>query len=177
MDCLFPLGSAVGSHREGLYLQSHCLISHRRPPCAPSHYHQAQAYRCPAKDQPEHSLSSPSAPTRSSPVGPHSFLSSSQTSQRHLDVQEPENPMAQASLKAGGPTSQLQLCPTPQTALPHPWSNVLRLLTAKHPPGDGHPPWDKRGQLCVFCFPQLPEPSGGADSGPNNPTELYADAT
>lgn len=39
MDCLFPSGSAVGRHGDGLHLWSLCLISRRRPLCTPSHGH------------------------------------------------------------------------------------------------------------------------------------------
>jgi hypothetical protein len=37
MDYLFSLGSAVGSNEEGFCLESHHLISHRRPLCTPIH--------------------------------------------------------------------------------------------------------------------------------------------
>jgi hypothetical protein len=43
MDCLFSLGSTVGSNEEGFHLKSYHLISSRRPLCTPSHgHHQAK---------------------------------------------------------------------------------------------------------------------------------------
>lgn len=41
MDCFFSSRSTVGSHREGLGLQSHSLIPQRKLPCAPSCPNQA----------------------------------------------------------------------------------------------------------------------------------------
>lgn len=118
MDGLFSSGSVMGSHGEGLRLQS--LISCRRPPCAPSHgchqacspHRQAMVYPCGT------SRSSPLFPpqpwARSSRGGPHSVLSSCAAS----SVWMPE------SLRTRRPAS---LHASPGTTKPAPAALSVRL--------------------------------------------------
>ena len=115
MDCLFSLGSAMGSHGEGLHLQSHSLISHRRPLCALSHgCHQAQAQAChhQAKDSPQGtSCIHPFFPDPRLVIvcGPPLHSQLFQGSQWSLGVREPEKQMALASSQAQRPLNQLWL--------------------------------------------------------------------
>jgi hypothetical protein len=110
MDCLFSLGSTMGSHEEGLCLQSPNLVSCRRPLCTPNHDCQAQAQA--------RLLSSQGLPLLNQPEAPPLFLWApgihsahrpplhSQLfhgSQWHLGVQEPKNQMAPVSLQAWDP--------------------------------------------------------------------------
>lgn len=97
----------MGSHRESLHPQSHCLMSHRRPLCP-------QQWPPPSSSLPlsNQGLISWDQPERPSfPLGPrldpvHGPLLCSQLFhgfQRHLNAQEPENPMALASLQPRDP--------------------------------------------------------------------------
>jgi len=109
MDCLFSSESTVGSHREGLCLQSQSLISSRRPLFVPSHNcHQACIHK--AKDN--HLLGQAGAPLSPTPtlnprldaaIRPltafHSLLF--HDSKQCLDVRESENPKGPPDLVTG----------------------------------------------------------------------------
>ena len=153
MGCLFSSRSAEGSHGEGLCLQSHSLVSCRRPLCTPSRNHhyvcQHQAKDFPCWDKPEFPSSPHLPPTtldyRLSPA--HKPKIHSQIfldSQWCPDVQEHENPMAPASSQAQGNPEQAPAFP------------CLRLLPSPPPPS----------LVVLQCFPigQHPCPISGTQS-------------
>lgn len=114
----------MGSHGEGLHLQSCGLISHRKPLCAPSHGHD-QAKLKPIAVKPRTLLTGPAGRPQPCPrldpaCEPPLCSQLSCSILWHLGVREPENQivLASSSLEAWGPLSQLQLSPPDCTSPP-----------------------------------------------------------
>lgn len=94
----------MGSHKEGLCLQSRSLSSSRRPLCALSHScHQAHLRQ--AEDNHHHPVSYPflSGPGTRCCHQPQTLLLALCDSQSCLDVQESENHTTLSSLQEWGP--------------------------------------------------------------------------
>jgi hypothetical protein len=163
------------NHREGLHLQSHCLISRRRPLCAPSHgCHQANC----ASIKPRNPLhppppttgpaKSPQSPTPGSwldPVGSHSVLSSSMAPSgvwmpKSLRTRRPWPPHGRGTPEPALAIPHLRLClSTPQNSVPHlPYSPT--------------PTQRQRGVSAVTSCappPQQAKPVTEQTQDPNNP--------
>lgn len=150
--------SVVVSHREALRLEPLSNLPCRRPPYAPSKGpHQAQAHCHPGKDAPPRYTERspfPLCPEKDPDWrAPTPFLAL---------LQLPRGSWMPKSLRirwlpqrqAQGPLSQLQLCPMPQTVLPHP-------LTA--PPavsrGFSQPDTCELDQTSLSNFPSLASPA------------------
>ena len=133
MDCLFSLGSNVGSNGAGFPLKS----------WLPNLPQKAFLLPATASTKPSHLLNKPRTlslqdPAQSAPFPLQPWARSSLwpplssqlfcSFQWCLGVQQPENLTALASLQAWGPLNQGDSsCLEPQTVLPHPWSGVLGL--------------------------------------------------
>jgi hypothetical protein len=131
MDCLFSSGSAVGSHGEGLCLQSHCLISLRRPLFTPSYNCHQDNHQ--AKDNHYGISQSCPVPTPWTSARPSIHSQLFLYSQGQLGVQGSENPTALATSKVWGPPEAAPAFPKSHTVLSHPGSSVQVLLYSPHP--------------------------------------------
>jgi hypothetical protein len=139
MYCFFPLRSAVGSHGEGLHLQSHSLVSHRRTFWAPSHNHHQACHRQ-AKDN--HRGISQNSPTRNlhlrprarcSLRAPNSVFSSSSILGGAWMSKSPWSPWLRPHHRPWDPQASFGF-PMPQAVLSHPWSHASGFPTAQHLP-------------------------------------------
>ena len=141
MDCLFSLGSALGSQGEVLHLEIPCLVSCRRPIYTCSHdHHQSQAKSITIK--PKTLMVGPAqAPPYLYPeLDPfHRTLLLSRFfhgSRNHLGIQEPESQTAPTSLQAQWLWASSG-CPAPHTSLSYTWAVSQGFPTAQHTPRDG----------------------------------------
>lgn len=122
MDWLFSSRSTMGSNGEGLPLQSHSLVCHRRSLCIPSHSHNQACYHHPVPLGTEQSLTH----------CPNSVLCSSETPRSAWISKTQRTLWPRPYYRSGDPKTSSSF-PTPQTVLSNPRSSVSGLPYSQTP--------------------------------------------
>lgn len=136
MDCHFSSASAIGSHREGLHLQSCHLIFHRRPSfslsssCQKACSTKPSSQRLSVKGPVRAPLFPPRPWVKACPRSPPLVLSSSVVSIGSRIFQPPWPSFRPGDSQASSGSL------VPQTMLPHPRSRAPGLPYVQHPPVD-----------------------------------------